>query len=96
MGAVALAGKDGALSGGPRSLGENHGSGTRKQKHRHFRHQVRKQGHLAVAGKKHAPLDAPFLFRRERLEIEHRQEVDVGRIVPLVRKQLRLRSAPRP
>src|ERR1039458_1017329 len=64
------------------------------QEHRHLRRQIGLPFHLAMACQEVAPLHYQRFQRGQRFEIVHRQEMNIGRFVPLVGKQRGARRAP--
>src|SRR5579883_549054 len=63
------------------------------EEYRDFRKQIGEQANLARAGEIDTLLDVPMLLVGQRFEVVHRQEVDVRRVVPLVREELGFRRA---
>src|SRR5207247_954505 len=66
------------------------------QKYRNLGHQVRQDRNRSGSLQKNAALNGPVLGFGQRFEIVNGEKVDVRRIIPVVRKQLRFRSAPGP
>src|ERR1017187_4142644 len=65
-----------------------------EQEHCDLGKQVRKRSNGPVSRQKDAALHSPAFARGQGFEVVNREEVDVRRVVPLVREQLSLRGAP--